>query len=1291
MADEVMGKVSLKLGLDASSFGNDMASAKRQVTYFKSEVRTLDQVMKTSGASIASTKAKLDSLKSAVSAQTTVVNKLKASFKDAIPGTARFEQLAVKTQNETTKLEALKNQLNTTETAFKNLGGGGNLSQVSTKLKQMSENANTLGEKLTNAGNSVKPMSAALSVGFALSTKKAVDFEGQMTTIRSLLADSAPNAKVLTQQIDSLGESSKKWAVQYGVSTESVNNGISELIKKGYTYNQVTGAMPSILDAARASGEDFDTVMSASSSILEQFGLKANSTSATLANTQRVTDSLTFVANKTAAGFSDMGKAMEYVGPVAHSAGISLEETSSAIGLLSNNGIEGEKAGTALRGALSRLMKPSKQNAEAFAELGFSSEQFKSGAIDLPGILDSVNSSTKGLTKAEKAALIGKAFGVEAQSGMNILVNQGGDALRNLTKETGNATGYTKELAKQMNTSGKAGVDRFKESLEVLQINVGQKLLPALTPILDVTTKLIDSFSKLNPGMQQFIEYSALALAGSYPILSFAGLASKSLGGVASVLAKIASISVGAKAVETATGFEKIATSAGTATGVLGKSGGLVATVAGATSSLPLLGVAAGAAAVGLTAWGVSALISAQKARQLKQEHDQTTKSMYGFTSATKAERAEFDNTEVSADNVRLALGNIGKEKISTANIDNAKKAFDEFSSSVEGKYQTLSDKIKKALENKNLPASVRKSLEEQQKAYQDHADKVEKIQTKFNETLDAISKNGGTATKQQAQQLNDLNKQMVTESIQSMRSLTTKQKNETIKALNGDYGDLNLAGMRRAMKNMGTAMKSDVSSTVSGVKEAIKSGGISASKAWGDLANDSAFKTKLAPLVNDFNASLSKINWSAADGGAKQYTQSYNTMKQALVNFGIPAKQVGSMLNKMGIESATNVSAMAKYGNTWNTMSPSQQVVAGFNKAQTAVLNATSGLDSWNKLTPAQKSIIVNDKATQKFLQAIQNNGKWNRLNTAQKNIIAKDLASGNVSKAKKQIDSWVGKKAPAKNLTALNKTASGVQGAQKNINSLKGISRDLKANNKAGSGKNSAQSTIDSLKGTSRNLTAVNRAGSGKSSAQGTINSLQGKSVGLHAEDRTWPGIRSARSQLNSVPDHKTSVIDVITNFFTRKHAKGTNYHQGGLAMVNDQAGPTYKELVTLPSGQSFIPNGRNVVLPLPVGSQVLKASKTKQLIPKYAQGIGGIPANSDLIRSMNNVQQTSTVTVATQPDNSMLNTILRTLQDIANKTTDIYLDGALVGKAQNNFDIKNIMAQIADQQLIKDRSWN
>ncbi|MFT8610281.1 MAG: phage tail protein [Liquorilactobacillus nagelii] len=74
----------------------------------------------------------------------------------------------------------------------------------------------------------------------------------------------------------------------------------------------------------------------------------------------------------------------------------------------------------------------------------------------------------------------------------------------------------------------------------------------------------------------------------------------------------------------------------------------------------------------------------------------------------------------------------------------------------------------------------------------------------------------------------------------------------------------------------------------------------------------------------------------------------------------------------------------------------------------------------------------------------------------------------------------------------------------------------------------------------------------------------------------------------------------------------AKGTNSHPGGLAMVNDQQGPSYRESFELPNGkQGIFPDVRNLVLPLPKGTKVKTASETQktmsQIMPRYAGGIG------------------------------------------------------------------------------------
>lgn len=119
-----------------------------------------------------------------------------------------------------------------------------------------------------------------------------------------------------------------------------------------------------------------------------------------------------------------------------------------------------------------------------------------------------------------------------------------------------------------------------------------------------------------------------------------------------------------------------------------------------------------------------------------------------------------------------------------------------------------------------------------------------------------------------------------------------------------------------------------------------------------------------------------------------------------------------------------------------------------------------------------------------------------------------------------------------------------------------------------------------------------------------------------------------KNAVSDFNSGPSVITKTLNVVANLGAGV-AKilgletGTNNHIGGPAIVNDQKGHTYKELVIPKGGVPFIPEGRNVFLPdLPKGSKVIKASETKKLIPHYENGVG-VPRNSSVVKNLIAVQ--------------------------------------------------------------------
>lgn len=75
--------------------------------------------------------------------------------------------------------------------------------------------------------------------------------------------------------------------------------------------------------------------------------------------------------------------------------------------------------------------------------------------------------------------------------------------------------------------------------------------------------------------------------------------------------------------------------------------------------------------------------------------------------------------------------------------------------------------------------------------------------------------------------------------------------------------------------------------------------------------------------------------------------------------------------------------------------------------------------------------------------------------------------------------------------------------------------------------------------------------------------------------------------------------------------RFASGTNgLPRDTIGVVNDQKGSVYKELIVPPHGKPFIPEGRNVVLPMEKGTKIMPAKQTKAFMngmPHFAGGIG------------------------------------------------------------------------------------
>ena len=156
---------------------------------------------------------------------------------------------------------------------------------------------------------------------------------------------------------------------------------------------------------------------------------------------KQVSDILSKGANAAAMDVSDMGEAMKYVGPVSSALGMTLEQTTGAIAVLSKAGIKGSKAGTVLRASLIRLATQRGKAAEYMERLGIAGFDAQGNLKPFPALIGEIAEKTKHLSAAALTSALTNIFGQEALAGITALVEQGAPELQRLTDEIMNAEG----------------------------------------------------------------------------------------------------------------------------------------------------------------------------------------------------------------------------------------------------------------------------------------------------------------------------------------------------------------------------------------------------------------------------------------------------------------------------------------------------------------------------------------------------------------------------------------------------------------------------------------------------------------------------------------------------------------------------------------------------------------------------------------------------------------------------------------------------------------------------------
>lgn len=1168
-------------------------------------------------------------------------------------------------------------------------------SRMGSAMTSFGDKLTTLGSGAVNLGSTLTGAITTPLVGIGVAAMTTFgNFEQQMNRVKAISGATGGQFDQLKQRAVELGASSV-------FSASEVAQAMENMASAGMNVNDIYSASAGVMDLAAVSGRDMGLAAEAVASAMNQFGIAGE-------NATHVADVYAKAAADTNAETVDMAEAMKYAGPVMSSLNSSFEETAAAIGIMSNAGIKGSQAGTTLRTAMQRLAAPTDVASKLMQSLGISAYNSEGQMKPISELLPHLQERLSGLSEEQRNNALNTLFGKESLSGMLALLDSAGPEFDGVVSGLQNSNGAAKEMADTMNSGLSGSIENLKGKLETAAITVSERFAPYIEQLADKVGELTEWFTNLSEEQQdQIIKWGLVAAAAGPALVVFGKIAGtlgttfKALGTVSSGIGKL--VGKVAPLITKLAGMETAAVGATGATSGLGTSISLL--------SNPL-GVVVGGAAL-LTGGLVVLAEAKERARESAEKYGTTLSNdtkgkLDEFSSAVTTAQTAMTNFETgatqSADNVKQAVADM--MSAITQGAEDSKARIDVLAQ----KYGLTDEQVAAAKAKQDLIVSNSQTMTDQITAiYEKHNGDVSRLTT-TEKTI--VENNMRELCKARVQELGlgkDKEKAILEVFNGDVKNMTMAQLKDQSSALQEamkeeqqsyktqrdeikESLDLGLIDQEQYNSKM-AALKTQHNATMTEFGQALTKVAQEQDAQSGQFG---VYAEKIRQVLEDYDMSFEDLSKQALES-ANQIGQNTAMIGTYTSDMSADAKSATDQWNALTLDPLTGelktnatqeVANALTAENGWNNMEFILKNANVNSNARVEVADALQKLGEWDNTTPEQKELLFqNDKGLLAIYESKEQLDIWNGMPANVKELLGEnEKFTSSAETAKEMLDKWNNATPDQKDLIASNKTSDGVSAAidmlmtvpdeketkvkakdeteeeakkaEDKVNRIKQISPiGVFAIDMTGEGTTTAQKKIDNTQQKSpASLKAQNDTGDGTSKAQNSIdNTRQRSPIGIYASDNVtsavtgWVAALPTKHVINIVANVAGKVAKVLG------FAKGTDFHPGGLALVNDQKGPTYQELVTLPDGTSFIPQGRNVMLPLPRGSKVLPAGKTKQLFPRYANGIGFENTRvADVARRIGNLQSQSDV-VVTQSDNSNINQALNKLIELVAENTD------------------------------------
>lgn len=402
----------------------------------------------------------------------------------------------------------------------------GELDTLTNSSASFSQKISSIGSAISTTGSTfTKAFTVPIAGIGAASTKFAMDFESAMSKVEAISGSTASEMGQLTDKAIEMGAKTK-------FSAKESADAFTYMAMAGWDAGQMIDGISGIMSLAAADGLDLATTSDIVTDALTAFGLQAK-------DSAQFADVLATASSSANTNVAMLGESFKYVAPVAGSLGYDYRDIAVALGLMANSGVKASQAGTTLRAAMTRMIKPTDEALALMDEYNISLTNSDGTMRSYAEVMEMLRGSIGKMTEAEQAKAAAVLFGQEAMSGMLAIINASEQDYQKLTDAIYNSQGAAEEMAETMMNNLGGAIEQLMGALESLAIRIGTAMTPVIRQVTEFVTALVERLNTLSDEQIQMIVTIGAIVAAIGPLLIIMG---KVVSAVGTIIGAITSV-----------------------------------------------------------------------------------------------------------------------------------------------------------------------------------------------------------------------------------------------------------------------------------------------------------------------------------------------------------------------------------------------------------------------------------------------------------------------------------------------------------------------------------------------------------------------------------------------------------------------------------------------------------------------------------------------------------------------------------------------------------------------------